>query len=189
MLCCLQGGIAGLISVSSAIDLYNPLTCAGIATAASIIFLLTSIIVHATAIEDHCSFTSSHLLCGFLGALFCPLLIKDDYLGNINRRLFILWQFICLMIVTVISLVFGITLFGFLFCANILRSKREVKNHNRAVALQELFPRRTFFGRLFHINFQTVHIAPGENRLCLDKKHVIQDGSDGPSGDAKTSAL
>lgn len=188
---CLQGGIAGLISVSTAIDLYSPLMCAGIAFSASILFLLASIIVHATAIEDHCNFTASHLLCGFLGTLFCPMIIKEEYLRNTNRRLFVLWQTLCLLIVTVVSLVFGTTLFGFLFCANILRSKREVKNHIRAVALQQHLPKRTFFGRLFHINYQTAHIAPGENyrRICFDNKTINQDGSEGPAGDARALTI
>lgn len=188
---CLQGGIAGLISVSTAIDLYNPLMCAGISFVASLLFLLSSIIIHVTAIEDHCNFTSSHLICGFLGTLLCPMFVSERYLGNSSRRMFILWQSLCLLIVVVVSIIFAITIFGFLFCANILRSKREIKNHTRAVALQEHLPKRTFFGRLFHINYHTAHIAPGENyrKICLNNKSLSQDGSEGPSGDARALTI
>lgn len=188
---CLQGGIAGLISVSSGIDLYHPLVSAAIASSSSIFFLIASLLIHSTAIEDHCNFTSSHLLCGFLSTLLCPMLIKEEYLGNVNRRLFILWQSLCLLIVTLVSLLFGSALFGLLLCGKILRSKREVKNHNRAVVLQQHLPKKTFFHRLFHVNVHTINIEPLQNfnRKSFEPRELNVDNMEGPSGDAKVLTL
>lgn len=182
---CIQGGIAALVSVTAAVDLYTPLVCAGIAAASSVLFLVASLLIHFTAIEDNCNFIASHLLCGFLGALACPILMKREFL-SINRKVFILWQLLCLILVTVVSLVFGACIFAFLLKINILRSRREVKNHNRAVALQQHLPKRSFLNRLFHITFRTAHIVPGESyrRQYLVTKRESQDSPAGLPGDA-----
>lgn len=72
-------------------------------------------------------------------------------------------------------------------CVKLLRSKREGKNHNRAMALQKYLPKRSFFSRLFHINFHTAHITPGESirRKYIGDKRLNLDNTDRSSGDAK----
>lgn len=182
---CIQGGIAGLIVVSPGIDLFSPLVCAGSASGASIAFLLVSMLIHISSIEDHCNFAASHLLCGLLGALACPNLLKQEHLGDVTRKFFVLWQSLCVITVTLASLAFATGVFALLLGAKILRSKREVKNHKSALILQKHLPKRSFLNRLFHINSQTAHIVPGENyrRRYSETKRLNLDNTDGPSRD------
>ncbi|CAH1117835.1 unnamed protein product [Phaedon cochleariae] len=159
---CLQGGIAGVISVAAGVDIYSPYACIAIATVASVFFFFFSILVHNTALEDYCNFTSSHLVCSVLGSMACPLLAQKENFGVSARKIHVLWQFICLIAVSALTLFFAWLVFLFLSLGELLRSKREVMNHQRAVVVQKYLPKRAFLERLFMIDSNTDHIEPSE---------------------------
>ncbi|XP_023022420.1 ammonium transporter 2 [Leptinotarsa decemlineata] len=172
---CIQGGIAGIISVAAGVDIFSPFECLAIAAVSSFFFFFFSILIHNTALEDYCNLTASHLVCSFLGILACPLLAHKENFGVSARKFHILWQFICVIIVISITITFAWLLFLFFSLTKILRSKREAMNHQRAVVVQKYLPKRGFMERLFMIDSQTQHIAPGDkNRQSFLEHDVLK---------------
>ncbi|KAG5890968.1 hypothetical protein JTB14_028646 [Gonioctena quinquepunctata] len=175
---CIQGGIAGMISIAAGVDIYSSFECIAVVTICSFFFFFFSILIHNTALEDHCNLTASHLVCSFLGILACPLLAQKENFGVSARKVHILWQFICTIIIISITVTFAWLLFLLFSLTKILRNTRETMNHQRAIVVQKYLPKRGFLERLFMIDDQTQHIEPGEKdrQSFLDLEKVKRDG-------------
>nr|CAI5822978.1 unnamed protein product [Callosobruchus analis] len=55
---CIQGGIAGIISIAAAVDAYSWIQCVAVAAVAAVCFFFLSILIHNTALEDYCNVTA-----------------------------------------------------------------------------------------------------------------------------------
>ncbi|CAG9856004.1 unnamed protein product [Phyllotreta striolata] len=159
---CFQGGIAGVISIAAATDIYNVPRSAGVAAVAALFFFFFAILVHNTLLEDNCNLISSHLVASIVGTIACPIVAKKENLGGREKGTHLLWQFICLLVVLATTIVYSWLLFLLLSCCKLLRNKDEALNHRRAVAVAKYLPRKSCLQRLFMIDSKTDHIAPGD---------------------------
>ncbi|XP_057660145.1 ammonium transporter 3-like isoform X1 [Diorhabda carinulata] len=161
---CFQGGIAGIISIAAAVDIYTYLESLGISAITSIFFFFFSILIHNTALEDYCNLISSHLIGSIIAVMACPLLANKQNFETEFRKVHILWQFICLCVVIAITTVFAWFVFLIFALCKLLRNKHEVLNHRRAVMIKRYLPKKGLLERLFMIDSKTDHIEPGEEK-------------------------
>ena len=141
---CVQASIAGMIIISSDVDVYSPIMCVGLGCSGGIIFYLVSRKVFQSALEDYCNIVATHLTCALVGSFVAPFCRNlNTGFDNVNSLLLnVAWQVICL--VTIVTLVaFTMTVaFLFLECLGLLRNRSEFVNHLRAVVALERGPPR-----------------------------------------------
>lgn len=168
---CLQGGIAGLISIAAGVDIYDFVECSAIAAICSIFFFFFSILIHNTSLEDNCNFIASHFVSSIFGTVACPIIAKKENFESNKKTVHILWQFICLLIVMIVTIAFSWFVFLMFACCKLLRNKEEVMNHRRALIVAKNLPRKGCLQRLFMIDSKTDHITPGDN----DRRKYLQE--------------
>ncbi|KAF5294080.1 hypothetical protein FQA39_LY13554 [Lamprigera yunnana] len=179
---CMQGGLAGIVSVAPGVDIYTPEISFGIAAVSSIIFYCFAMFVmHKTSIEDYCNVISVHLVCGIIGLLLPPLLGKSDIFVSKSiqtRLIYCLWQ---------IS-TFTVLLFVLVCCTNLClvlilcrkwRSSDEQVDHLRSViAATNQEQKKPMIERIFTETADSLFIEPGPSNRNLtnletDKKKPI----------------
>lgn len=165
---CLQGGLAGLVTVTSGIDIYSPAINFGIACGGALIFFVTSNLIHYSALEDCCNIVAIYLICGSISILLPPFLGSGENLGlSISVRLqftHLLWQFLCLLVVLLITMIIFSSLFTILFATGFLKNNFEKANHQRAKILYGRLPWKKYFDRIFMISGKDKELSPERNR-------------------------
>ncbi|XP_072401199.1 putative ammonium transporter 1 [Diabrotica undecimpunctata] len=159
---CFQGGLAGTIAVAAAIELYSHLESLAVAAVVSVLFFFVSILIHNSALEDNSNLIASHLIGSFIASFMCPIVAHRANF-NSNKKIHILWQFICICVVLAVTAVFAWLVFLIFALSKLLRNKEEVLNHRRATILQKFLPKKGAMERLFMIDSKTDHIVPGES--------------------------
>ncbi|CAG9840469.1 unnamed protein product [Diabrotica balteata] len=159
---CFQGGLAGTIAVAAAVELYSHLESIAVAAVVSVLFFFVSILIHNSALEDNSNLIASHLIGSFIASFMCPIVAHRANF-NSNKKIHILWQFICICVVLAVTAVFAWLIFLIFALSKLLRNKEEVLNHRRATILQKFLPKKGAMERLFMIDSKTDHIVPGES--------------------------
>uniref|UniRef100_A0AAR5P1X6 Ammonium transporter AmtB-like domain-containing protein n=1 Tax=Dendroctonus ponderosae TaxID=77166 RepID=A0AAR5P1X6_DENPD len=169
----LQGGLAGIVTVAAGIDIYTPGVNFGIACGGGMIFFLFSNLIHFSALEDCCNIITIYLICGSVGSLIPPLLGSGENLGLTGpvriQFIHLLWQFICLIVILLMTVIIYLSLFTILFASGILKNTYEEANHQRAKILYGRLPWKKYFDRLFMINGASKEISPESNRNEMNK--------------------
>ncbi|XP_076269480.1 ammonium transporter 2-like [Rhynchophorus ferrugineus] len=164
---CLQGGLAGFITVSAGIDIYNPVSSFGIAAFGSSIFFLSTHLVHYSPLEDCCNIISIYLVCSFFGCLIPPLFGNGENLGfsvpNKIRFTHLLWQCVCLLTIISFTVLPYFLIFFMFVVFGCLKNDFEEVNHERAKILYGKLPWKRYFDRIFMAN-KSSDISPNVNR-------------------------
>ncbi|XP_050306907.1 putative ammonium transporter 1 isoform X2 [Anthonomus grandis grandis] len=170
---CLQGGLAGVVIVSAGIDVYTPAINFGIACGGSMIFFLVSNLVHYSAVEDCCNIVAIYLVCGSLGVLLPSVLGSKEHLGLsvpfYQSLIHLLWQFLCLIIVLIMTIAIFLSVFTLLHVIGVLRNEYEEENHQRAKVLYGRLPWKRYLDRIFMINDKSKDISPESNRDAMNQ--------------------
>ncbi|CAG9767528.1 unnamed protein product [Ceutorhynchus assimilis] len=174
---CLQGGLAGVVTVSAGIDVYSPSINFAIACVGGFIFYFFSNVIHFSALEDCCNVLAVYLLCGCLGVLIPPLLANGENLGLAVpmrlRLVHLLWQFICLIIIILIIAIFYLAIFTVFHVTRMLKNHFEKLNHQRAKVLYGRLPWKKYFDRIFKISDKSKELSPGSNRSQLNQTFTV----------------
>ncbi|CAH1962532.1 unnamed protein product [Acanthoscelides obtectus] len=176
---CLQGGIAGVISIAAAVDAYSWIQCVAVAVVAAVLFFFLSILIHNTALEDYCNSTASVFASSIIGCMAPPILLMTENFGGRSKKIHVLWQFICFLVAFSCIALIAWLLFMLLSMCKLLRNKKEEENHRRALVIQKYLPKRGFVERLFAIDSKTEHIAPGKDKVkSVRIDRTIETGKD-----------
>lgn len=164
ILTCIQGGIAGLVTLAAGVDVYNPYVSFGIGSFGGIIFYMFTNAINYTSIEDYCNIISIHWACALFGSLLPSFLGGAENLGqSISghfKFLHFIWQlFGALVTISTVSLI-AIVLFAFLLITGFLRNASEKNNHKRSINAAKI-ERSCCLQRLFAPNLRTVLVEPG----------------------------
>nr|CAH7761037.1 unnamed protein product [Callosobruchus chinensis] len=162
---CIQGGIAGIISIAAAVDAYSWIQCVAVAVVAAVCFFFLSILIHNTALEDYCNMTAGVMASSTIGIMACPILLDSENFGGRSKKIHVLWQFVCYLTVFASTAVVAWLLFLLLSMCKVLRNKKEEENHRRALVIKKYLPKRGFTERLFAIDSKTEHVTPGKDKL------------------------
>ncbi|KAJ8916225.1 hypothetical protein NQ315_016364 [Exocentrus adspersus] len=185
MVRCVQGGMAGLVTVASAVDIYTPLVALLLPMGTAAFFFLFAELLHHTALEDACSLIPSHLICSFIGVMLCPLLAQKENLGSSvqlsTRGVHLLWQFICTLVVVVISVAVALFIFLLMKITRGLRNEFEAMNHKMADVIKDVISKRSYLERLFATNSSTEYVEPGYRRRYFDAVQERQENSNNPA--------
>ncbi|KAK5645707.1 hypothetical protein RI129_004171 [Pyrocoelia pectoralis] len=161
MLKCMQGAIAGIITVAGGVHLYSSLTVLLMALCGSGIFYVVQITLHNNfLIEDYCNVVTLHLICGVLGLAFSPLIIMQD----VKSLVVFLWYLICILASLVFLAVTTTILFFLLLITATLRNDSEEINHERSLVLANKSKNRKCLQRLFHGDLNIPQIEPGSRK-------------------------
>ncbi|KAJ8982071.1 hypothetical protein NQ317_001480 [Molorchus minor] len=172
-----QGGVAGFMMISAGINTFSPnWSIYLLALIGAVIFFFCSLVLHNTALEDSCNLTSSHLICGLVGALLCPLFESRKSSSPIWAGRHALWQFVWILIIVICTVVFAVIVFSLLNACKILRSQQEIEDHQRALNVHDNLPEnKKHLERLLMIDdVRTPHILPGNYR-----KRFVPESGDG----------
>ncbi|XP_030751169.1 ammonium transporter 3-like isoform X1 [Sitophilus oryzae] len=157
---CLQGGLAGIVMVSSGIDLYNPAVTFGVSIFGALLFFISSLIVRKSPLEDCCNIISVYLVCGTFGTPIPAIFTKNSVEVILIH---VLWQLICLGTVIVVTCVVFVILFCFFTCCGVLKNDFEEVNHERANILYGRLNWRSYYDKLF-ASSKNKEISPNSNR-------------------------
>ncbi|KAL1490661.1 hypothetical protein ABEB36_013320 [Hypothenemus hampei] len=164
---CLQGGLAGLVTVAAGIDIYSSSINFGIACGGAMIFFLFSNLIHYSALEDCCNMISIYFICGIIGALIPPILGGKDNLGlSLSERMLLIhtfWQFLCLFLILLVTTVIYLTVFTIFYLTGTLKNQYEEVNHQRARILYGRLLQKKYFERFFAIKEENKDILPESN--------------------------
>lgn len=158
---CVQGTIAGVVTVSAAANDYSPQIAITLGCLGGIVFYLVSTWIFRSALEDYCNIVGVHLVCAILGSLlapFCSLRTNED---TVTILLSFAWQLICLAALLALVGAAMLLIFGMLECCGILRNRAECLNHARANAAVDRGPSRSFLQRLFSPDSGCFYLQPG----------------------------
>ncbi|KAF5303043.1 hypothetical protein FQR65_LT08372 [Abscondita terminalis] len=160
---CIQGGVAGIVTISPGINLYKPefAFLASLISSATF-YLFSTIILLKTSIEDYCNVISIHLVCGIFGLFLCPFFKDSD---PIKQRLIqSLWQLlVTFTVIFFLIIVISILFFALLLCRG-LRNKLERIDHERGVlAVKNRGKDKTFLDRIFNVTSSTPFLEPGSS--------------------------
>ncbi|KAF2905560.1 hypothetical protein ILUMI_00608 [Ignelater luminosus] len=172
---CMQGAIAGIVSIASGIDVYTPVLAFAIGAIAAIVFYFVVICVHNSSVEDYCNVIPIHLVCGLLGSMLPPLLGTTENLGtSITSHFRIIhlgWQLLSLTTVSTLMISVFVIHFFVLNLTGFLRNKSEEVNHRRGVTAAVRGPERCFLQRLFTLYPSTPYIEPGSFGKSPEQYH------------------
>lgn len=157
---CVQGTIAGVVTVSAAANEYSPQIAIALGCLGGIVFYLVSRQIFHNSLEDYCNVIAIHLVCAILGSVVAPFCVLNTDEDIETILLSFSWQLICLvallaLVSTVMSLIFGM-----LECCGILRNRSECLNHERANAAVQRGPPRSFLQRLFFPDSGCLYLQP-----------------------------
>lgn len=160
---CVQGTIAGVVTVSAAANDYSPQVAIALGCLGGIVFHLVSTWIFRSALEDYCNVVGVHLVCAILGSILAPFCSARTDEDTVTILLAFSWQLICLAALLVLVGVAMLLIFGILECCGILRNKSECLNHARANAAVDRGPSRSFLQRLFSLDSGCFYLQPGSN--------------------------
>ncbi|XP_024876552.1 uncharacterized protein LOC112457621 [Temnothorax curvispinosus] len=158
---CVQGTIAGVVTVSAAANDYSPQIAIALGCLGGIVFYLVSTWIFRSALEDYCNVVGVHLVCAILGSIlapFCSVRLDED---TVTILLSFSWQLICLAALLALVGAAMLLIFGMLECCGILRNRSECLNHARANAAVDRGPSRTFLQRIFSSDSGCFYLQPG----------------------------
>lgn len=175
---CIQGALAGIVSIASGVDVYTPIMAFALAAGAAMLFYFIAQAIHLTPLEDYCNVIAIHFVCGLISSLTPPLLGSKENLGSsVSVHTMLVhfeWQCICCGVVVGLCLSTSLLLFLILCTCGILRNRRDRVNHKRAVTVCDN-QSGCCFARLFKIKCKgTTYIKPG-----ISGKRPEQRRSDG----------
>lgn len=147
----LQAAIAGIIALSSGIDIFSAIESFIVGIIAGITFFCTTSIIHISFIEDNCNIIASYFSCSFLSSLLSQYKIHNSGF---------LWQLSCYFIIFSITFVTAAVLLLFLYVTKRFRSKNEVLNHERA--------KTTYRNKLFRVSENAGYIEPGTFKATMN---------------------
>lgn len=171
---CVQGTIAGVVTVSAAANDYSPQIAIVLGCLGGIAFYLISRQVFRSALEDYCNIIAIHLVCAILGSTLAPLCAARTDEDTLTILLSFSWQLICLVALLALVGTAMLLVFGMLECCGILRNRSECLNHVRANAAISRGPPRSFLQRLFFPDSGCLYLQPN---LVSDTKHGPSVGS------------
>jgi len=158
---CIQGTIAGVVTVSAAANDYSPQIAIALGCLGGIVFYLVSTWIFRSALEDYCNVVSVHLVCAILGSILAPFCSARTDEDTVTILLSFSWQLICLAALLALVGVAMLLIFGMLKCCGILRNRSECLNHERANAAVDRGPSRSFLQRLFSPDSGCFYLQPG----------------------------
>jgi len=158
---CIQGTIAGVVTVSAAPSDYSPQIAIALGCLAGIVFYLVSTRIFHSALEDYCNIIAVHLVCAILGSIIAPFCATRTDEDTVTILLNFSWQLICLAALLVLVGIAMLLIFGTLKCCGILRNRSECLNHARANAAVDRGPSRSFLQRLFSPDSGCLYLQPG----------------------------
>lgn len=146
---CIQGTIAGVVTVSAAPNDYSPQIAIALGCLGGIVFYLVSTWIFHSALEDYCNVVAIHLVCAILGSILAPFCAVRTDEHTVTILLSFSWQLICLAALLALVSAAMLLIFGMLECCGILRNRSECLNHAWANAAVDRGPPRSFLQRLF----------------------------------------
>lgn len=158
---CVQGTIAGVVTVSAAANDYSPQIAIALGCLGGVLFYLVSTWIFRSALEDYCNVVGAHLVCAILGSILAPFCIMRTDENTVTILLTFSWQLICLAALLALVGAAMLLIFGILECCGILRNKAECLNHARANAAVDKGPSRRFLRRLFSLDSGCFYLQPG----------------------------
>ncbi|CAL1676233.1 unnamed protein product [Lasius platythorax] len=171
---CVQGTIAGVVTVSAATNDYSPQIAIALGCLGGIAFYLISRQIFCSALEDYCNIIAIHLVCAILGSTLAPLCAARTDEDTVTILLSFSWQLICLAALLTLVGTAMLLVFGMLECCGILRNRSECLNHTRADAAIDRGPPRSFLQRLFFPDSGCLYLQPSS---ISDTKHRPSVGS------------
>ncbi|XP_011637816.1 putative ammonium transporter 1 [Pogonomyrmex barbatus] len=158
---CVQGTIAGVVTVSAAANDYSPQIAIALGCLGGIVFYLVSTRIFNSALEDYCNVIAVHLVCAILGSILAPFGAARNDEDTVAILLNFSWQLICLAALLTLVGIAMLLLFGMLECCDILRNRSECLNHARANAAVDRGPPRSLLQRLFFPDSGCLYLQPG----------------------------
>ncbi|EZA56960.1 Ammonium transporter 1 member [Ooceraea biroi] len=159
---CVQGMLAGVVTVSAAANEYSPQTAIALGCLGGVAFYLISRQVFRSALEDYCNVVAVHLVCAILGSVLAPFCaVHLDTEDTTTLLLNFSWQLICLAALFALVGTAMLLVFGMLELCGILRNRSEWLNHVRANVAVDRGPPRSFLRRLFFPDSGSVYLQPG----------------------------
>ncbi|GJQ70525.1 hypothetical protein Trydic_g22929 [Trypoxylus dichotomus] len=125
----LQGGIAGLVLLSSYINYCKPPFSFAITFVGGTVTNCLSKLVYRTALEDYCNVVTVHFFCGIWSTALHPFFVDVSALSIIT----LLWQIICTAIIISYILMLYTLVFLILYCSGFLRNRHEANSHLRSL--------------------------------------------------------
>ncbi|XP_011695226.1 PREDICTED: ammonium transporter 1 member 3-like [Wasmannia auropunctata] len=168
---CIQGTIAGVVTVSAAPNDYSPQIAIALGCLAGIVFHLVSTRIFRSALEDYCNVVAVHLVCAILGSVLAPICVARIDEDIVTILLSFSWQLICLAALLILVGVAMLLIFSMLECCGILRNRSECLNHARANAAVDRGPSRSFLQRLFSPGKGCLYLQPGSTSSTESKEH------------------
>lgn len=157
---CIQGTIAGVVTVSAAANDYSPQIAIALGCLGGIVFYLVSTWIFRSALEDYCNIVGVHLVCAILGSILAPFCSARTDEDTVTILLSFSWQLICLAALLALVGVAMLLIFGMLKCCGILRNRSECLNHERANAAVDRGPSKSFLQRLFSPDSGCFYLQP-----------------------------
>ncbi|XP_011862663.1 PREDICTED: ammonium transporter 1 member 3-like [Vollenhovia emeryi] len=158
---CIQGTIAGVVTVSAAANDYTPQIAIALGCLGGVVFHLASTWIFRSALEDYCNIVGVHLVCATLGSVLAPICSASADEDTVTVLLSFSWQLICLAALLALVGAAMLLIFGMLECCGILRNGSEWLNHARANAAVKRGPPRSFLQRLFSLDGACLYLKPG----------------------------
>lgn len=129
----LQGGIAGLVLLSSFINYCNPPALFAVTFIAGILVNCMSKLVYKTALEDYCNIIPIHFFCGIWSPILQPFFANTNSINPIE----FLWQITSVAIIISFILALFVALFLIVWCSGFLRNQEEENCHTRSLKVIE----------------------------------------------------
>lgn len=162
---CIQGTIAGVVTVSAAPNDYSPQIAIALGCLGGIVFYFVSTRIFRSALEDYCNVVAIHFVCAILGSILAPFCAAYTNEHTVTILLSFSWQLICLAALLALVGVTMLLIFGMLECCGILRNRSECLNHARANAAIDRGPSRSFLQRLFSPDSDGLYLQPGSTSI------------------------
>ncbi|XP_069674263.1 ammonium transporter 3-like [Periplaneta americana] len=160
---CMQGSIAGIVTITAGVDVYNPLVAFGLGAAGALFFFITAKLLFSSSIEDNANIIPIHLVCGLFGTFFPPICGSNINLGTSHNVLLNFgWQIICSSTILAIMTAFSLIMFLILNYFGFMRNRAEERNNRRALTALTARPQRRFLQRIFTIDEEhQPYLQPG----------------------------
>lgn len=190
---CIQGSLAGIVSVASGVDVYSPIVAFALAAGGALLFYFLAQAIHLSSLEDYCNVIAINFVCGLLSAL-APLSIGSQEklaaffasracvdtpnapnVPNSWSNMFVRfqWQIVCCLAIAGLCLVTSLIFFLLLPLCGLLRNREERISHRRGVNVFDNKSSGCCLGRLFAIQKNvTTLIRPGLSGKNPEQRRV-----------------
>lgn len=158
---CIQGTIAGVVTVSAAANDYSPQVAISLGCLGGVVFYLISRRIFHSALEDYCNVIAIHLGCAIFGSILAPICTRRINENATTILLNLSWQLICLAALLALVGTAMLLIFSLLECCGMLRNRSECLNHVRANVAVDRGPPRSFLQRLFFPDGGCLYLQPG----------------------------